>query len=99
MASVVIDIASEFTGKKAFKQAESSTDKLNKSVKSLGKTIGVTFGVAKVLGFAKASVMAAAKDQKAQAQLALALKNVGLERDAASAERFIAGLYVQSCRV
>jgi len=89
MASVVIDIASEFTGKKAFKQAETATDKLNKSVKSLAKTFGLTFGTAAVLAYAKASVKAAAADQKAQQQLALALKNVGLERDAASAERFI----------
>ena len=92
MASVVIDIASEFTGKKAFKQAEGATDKLSKSVKNLAKTFGITFGTAAVIGYAKASIKAAAADQKAQQQLALALKNVGLERDAASAERFIAQL-------
>ena len=34
-ADVRIDIAAEFTGKKAFKQAETSADKLNKSVKKL----------------------------------------------------------------
>jgi hypothetical protein len=87
--SVVINIAAEFTGKKGFKQAETATDKLSKSVKSLAKTFGVAFGTAAVIGYAKASVKAAAADQKAQQQLALALKNVGLERDAASAERFI----------
>jgi hypothetical protein len=87
--SVVINIAAEFTGKKGFKQAETATDKLSKSVKSLAKTFGLTFGTAAVIGYAKASVKAAAADQKAQQQLALALKNVGLERDAASAERFI----------
>ena len=87
--SVVINIAAEFTGKKGFKQAETATDKLSKSVKSLAKTFGLAFGTAAVIGYAKASVKAAAADQKAQQQLALALKNVGLERDAASAERFI----------
>jgi hypothetical protein len=87
--SVVINIAAEYTGKKAFKQAEGATDKLSKSVKNLAKTFGLTFGTAAVIGYAKASVKAAAADQKAQQQLALALKNVGLERDAASAERFI----------
>lgn len=95
MASVVIDIASEFTGKKAFKQAETATDKLSKSVKSLAKTFGLTFGTAAVIGYAKASVKAAAADQKAQQQLALALKNVGLERDAASAESFIQRLQTE----
>jgi hypothetical protein len=87
--SILIDVAAEFTGKKAFKQAESATDKLTKSAKNLGKALGISFGTAAVLGYAKASVKAAADDQKAQKQLALALKNVGLERDAASAEGFI----------
>ena len=95
MASVVIDIASEFTGKKAFKQAETATDKLSKSVKSLAKTFGLAFGTAAVIGYAKASIKAAAADQKAQQQLALALKNVGLERDAASAENFIQRLQTE----
>ena len=87
--SIIIDVAAEFTGKKAFKQAETATDKLTKSAKSLGKTLGITLGTAAVLGFAKASVKAAAADQKAQQQLALALKNVGLGRDAATAEGYI----------
>jgi hypothetical protein len=87
--SIIIDVAAEFTGKKAFKQAESATDKLTKSAKSLGKTLGISLGTAAILGYAKASVRAAADDQKAQKQLALALKNVGLERDAASAESYI----------
>ena len=87
--SILIDVAAEFTGKKAFKQAESATDKLTKSVKTLGKTLGISLGTAAVLGFAKASVKAAAADQKAQQQLALALKNVGLGRDAATAEGYI----------
>lgn len=87
--SIIIDVAAEFTGKKAFKQAETATDKLTKSAKSLGKALGVSLGTAAILGYAKASVKAAADDQKAQKQLALALKNVGLERDAASAESYI----------
>lgn len=87
--SIIIDVAAEFTGKKAFKQAENATDKLTKSAKSLGKTLGISLGTAAILGYAKASVKAAADDQKAQKQLALALKNVGLERDAASAESYI----------
>jgi len=89
MSNVVIDIAAEFTGKKAFKQAETSTDKLSKGVKSLAKTLGAAFGAQQVLAFAKASVKAAAADEKAQKQLALALKNVGLGRDVAASEAFI----------
>jgi len=87
--SVRIDIAAEFTGRKAFKQADTSTAQLTKNVKNLAKTFGVAFSTAKVLAYAKASVKAAAADQKAQQQLALALKNVGLGRDAATAEGYI----------
>jgi len=89
MANVVIDIATEFTGKKGFKQAETATDKLTKNVKNLASTLGLAFGTAAVVNYAKASVRAAADDQKAQTQLALALKNVGLARDAASTEQYI----------
>ena len=88
-ADVKIDIAAEFTGKKAFKQAETATDKLSNGVKSLAKTLGAAFGVQQVLAYGKASIKAAAEDEKAQKQLALALKNVGLGRDAATSEGFI----------
>jgi len=89
MANIVIDIAAEFTGKNAFKQAETSTDKLTKNLKNMAKTLGIGFSAAAVLSFAKASVKAAADDEKAQKQLALALKNVGLGRDVAASEAFI----------
>ena len=89
MANIVIDIAAEFTGKNAFKQAETSADKLTKGIKNVAKTLGVAFSVQQVLAFGKASVQAAAADEKAQKQLALALKNVGLGRDAAASEAFI----------
>lgn len=87
--SVVIDIAAEYTGKKAFAQAGKSTTNLEKSVKSLGRTLGLTLSATAVLAYGKASVKAASDDIKAQKQLALALKNVGLERDAATAEGYI----------
>jgi hypothetical protein len=89
MANIVIDIAAEFTGKNAFKSAETSTDKLTKNIKGLAKTLGVTFGASQVLAYGKAAVKAAAADEKAQKQLALALKNVGLGRDVAASEAFI----------
>ena len=88
-ADVKIDIAAEFTGKKAFKQAETSTQKLTSGVKKLAGAIGLAYGTTQIIAFGKASVKAAAADQKAQQQLALALKNVGLGRDAASSEAYI----------
>jgi hypothetical protein len=87
--SVVISIAAEFVGKPAFKQADTSTQKLSKSVKSMAKTLGVAFSATAVLAYGKAAVKAAAADEKAQKQLALALKNVGLGRDVASSEAYI----------
>jgi hypothetical protein len=89
MANIVIDIASEFTGAKAFKQADSATQKLTSGVKKLAGAVGLAYGTTAILAFGKASVRAAAADQKAQQQLALALKNVGLGRDAATSEAYI----------
>jgi hypothetical protein len=78
MANVVIDIATEFTGKKAFKQAETSVDKLNATTKNLGKTLTRTFGAAAVLAFGRASVKAFAEDDKAATSLGQTLKNLNL---------------------
>ena len=89
MSNIVIDIAAEFTGKKGFKQAETSTDKLTKNVKKMAGALGLAFSGQQILAFGKASIKAAAADEKAQKQLALALKNVGLERDAATSEALI----------
>jgi hypothetical protein len=88
-ADVKIDIAAEFTGKKAFKQAETSTEKLSKNVKKLAGAIGLAYSGRQLLAYGKASIKAAAADEKAQQQLALALKNVGLGRDAAASEDYI----------
>ena len=74
-------IGSKFDAK-GFKQAETAADKLGKNVKNLAKSFGLAFGTAQVIAFGKAAVRAAAADEKAQKQLALALKNVGLGRDA-----------------
>jgi hypothetical protein len=74
MAQVKIDIASEFTGKKAFKEAETSTDKLTKGVKRLGGALALTFS-ARGIGQA---VKAFAEDDKAAKALGQTLNNLGL---------------------
>ena len=89
MANIVIDLAAQFTGANAFKKADTATEKLSKNVKSLGRTLGLTLGVGAILAYGKAAVKAAAEDEKAQKQLALALKNVGLGRDIAASEAYI----------
>jgi hypothetical protein len=89
MANIVIDIAAEFTGGNAFKKAETATDKLSKTAGKLGKAFIGLYSTQKVLAYGKASIQAAAQDEKAQKQLALALRNVGLGRDVASSEAYI----------
>ena len=76
--SVRIDIAAEFTGKKAFTQADKSTDKLTKSVKSLAKGFIGVFAAQKLIQFGKASVKAFAEDDAAAKSLAKTLENLGL---------------------
>jgi len=74
MSNIVIDIAAQFTGKKAFKQAETSTEKLTKNVKKLAQAVGLGFGTAQVLAFGKASVKAALEAQAQQERLANLVK-------------------------
>jgi hypothetical protein len=69
MADVRIDIATQFTGKKAFKQAETATEKLNKGVKNLARNLGYAFGTAAVIAYGKASVRAALESQAEQERL------------------------------
>jgi hypothetical protein len=78
MSSVVIDIAAQFTGKPAFKKADTAVDKLNKSTQNLGKTLTRTFGTAAVLAFGRASVKAFTEDDKAATSLGQTLKNLNL---------------------
>jgi hypothetical protein len=83
--SVVINLAAEYTGNKAFKQADTAVTKLNKSVKSLARTFGLTFGTAAVVAYGKASVKAFVEDDNAARSLGITLKNLGLETGNTSA--------------
>ena len=88
--SVVINIAAEYTGKKAFKQADSALSKLTSSAKKLAGALGIAYGTKLIVNYGKASMKAAADDQKAQKILANNLKNVGLAYASVDAESFIA---------
>jgi hypothetical protein len=78
VSKIAIQIASEFTGSKAFKQAETSAQKLERTVKNLAKAIGITFSVAAVVNFGKASVRAFMDSEREAAVLANTMKNLGL---------------------
>jgi hypothetical protein len=69
MADLRIDIASEFTGKKAFGQAETATDKLVKSTRRLAGAIGLAFSAQAIVRFGKAAVKAAMDQQAEQNRL------------------------------
>ncbi len=55
--SVVIDIAAQFTGQKAFKSAENAADRLGRNVKRALIGVGVT-------AFAKSAITAFAQQEK-----------------------------------
>ena len=78
MSNIVIDVAAEFTGKKAFDSASKSTLNLEKSVKKLGKQLVGVFAAQKILAFSKASVKAFAADDAAARSLGQTLNNLGL---------------------
>jgi hypothetical protein len=92
MAGPVIDIAAQFTGNKAFKQAETATQKLEKSVGKLGKQLLGVFAASKLLAFGKNAAKAFAADEKAARSLALALANTGNAFASIEVEKFIADL-------
>jgi hypothetical protein len=77
-ADVRIDIAAQFVGKKAFKDADTSVDKLNKNVKTLAKSLLAVYSAQRILSYGKASVKAFAEDDKAAKALGTTLKNLGL---------------------
>jgi len=77
-ADVKIDIAAEFTGKKAFKQAETATTKLTKNVKKLAGAVGLAYGTSAVVAYGKASVKAFAADEAAAKRLNTAVSNLGI---------------------
>jgi hypothetical protein len=88
MASVVIDIASEFTGKKAFSKAETATKTLTKSVKGLAGAFGLAFGARGAMQ----AVKAFAADDKAAKVLSKTLNNLGLAFADPAVKKFISDL-------
>jgi hypothetical protein len=69
----VINIASKFDAK-GFKQAETASEKLGRTVKNLAGTLGVAFGTAAVVAYGKTSVKVALASQAEQERLNNLLK-------------------------
>jgi len=65
MADLRVDIAAEFVGKKAFKEADMAAMRLDKTIKKLARTFGVTLGAGAIVAYSKAAVKAFAADEAA----------------------------------
>ena len=91
-----VNIASEFKGKKAFTDAEKALNKLTGGAKKLAGALGVAYGTKAILTYGKASMKAAADDQKAQKILSSNLKNLGLAYASVDAESFIKSMETQT---
>lgn len=78
MADLRIDVAAEFTGRKAFKQADTAVQKLQKDVVKLGKSLGLALGSAALVKYSRDAVKAFAADEAAAIRLANAVDNLGL---------------------
>lgn len=95
MSNIVIDIAAQFTGKKAFSDADKAAARLNKSVRNLAGTFGLTFSAAAFVNYSKAAVKAFAEDDKAARTLTKTLDNLGLAFADADIKTFISDLEKQ----
>jgi len=94
-SGVNVHIGSEFDAK-GFKQAQSALAKLGGSAKKLAGAVGLAYGAKALVAYGKASMKAAADDQKAQKILAQNLKNVGLAYASVDAESFIKSMEKQT---
>jgi hypothetical protein len=88
MAAIRIDIASEFKDK-GFKNAQKSTDKLNRSFVNLQRTALKTFVAVAGIRALRNSVRAFADEDKAVKNLTQSLKNLGLGYNVGAIENYI----------
>ena len=86
--SIVIDIAAQFTGKKAFTQAENAADKLARNVKHALIGVGVT-------AFAKSAISAFAAQEKQLAVFKNSLRSIGFEFATSDSLAFLNSLKLQ----
>ena len=86
--SIVIDIAAQFTGKKAFTQAENAADKLARNVKHALIGVGVT-------AFAKSAISAFATQEKQLALFKNSLRSIGFEFATSDSLAFLNSLKLQ----
>ena len=89
--SLAIRIAAIFDNK-GLKQADKGVKGLQSSVKKLAGAAGLALSTAAVIKFGKQAAKAFIEDEKAAAQLAVAVKNLGLSFETPRIEEFISNL-------
>ena len=95
MSNILVTLAAEFTGKKAFKQADTAAARLTKSIRNLAGAFGVAFTTRAVVNYGRESVKAFAADDKAAKILSRTLGNLGLAFADPEVKNFISTLEKQ----
>lgn len=88
-SNIVIDIAAEFTGKKAFNQTE-------KSIEKLGRTLKKALIGGSILALTNQAIKAFAEEEKSAKLLANTLQNLGFGMATQSVEAFISQMQLAS---
>lgn len=91
MANLIVSAIAEWNGK-ALARGQKDIGSFEKSVKNLGRALGVSLSVGAVVAFGKASVKAFAADEKAAARLTQSVKNLGLGFEDSRIKKFIGDL-------
>ena len=73
-------------------KADKSVKGLDKTIKKLGRTLGVTLGASAMAAYGKAAVKAFAEDEAAARRLSSAVDNLGLSFSKVQVATFISGL-------
>ena len=80
LPSLVVSAVSTWDGK-ALAKGQKQLGGFEKGIKSVAKTLGVTFGAAAMLAYGKNAVKAFAENEKSAKRLETVLKNIGLAFD------------------
>ena len=89
MPVVKIDLAAEFTGKKAFTTADKATQKLTRSAKQLASAFGLAFGTRALVAYSKTAIRAFAEQESETTRLTQSIKNLGLAFGTANANAYL----------
>ena len=88
LPNLIVSAVAEWNGK-ALTKGTSQISKFDKTVKSLGRTLGITFSAAALLGYSKKAVAAYGEQIADAKRLEQALRNIGFQYATAEAEGYI----------